>query len=201
MKKITFFIALLTVSLGFSQNLVTNGDFETVYAGEWTGNGTGQTRVDDGTGNFVNQAILSAANEVWQTTLQQLIPLTNGTSYDMSFDAYVVGNPTKDIIAGIGQNSGSFENNQITASLTNTSQNFSTTFVVDWDDSCCGTRVFFDLDGAGDTGWEIYIDNVSVTESTLGVEDYQLIDIRTYPNPTRDSRTVKTKKEIMSSIQ
>ncbi len=36
--------------------------------------------------------------------------------------------------------------------------------------------------------------------TTLGIENNELIDFNTYPNPTQESWTVKTKSEIMSSI-
>ena len=35
----------------------------------------------------------------------------------------------------------------------------------------------------------------------MGIQDYQLIEFSSYPNPTRDSWTVKTKNNKMSSIQ
>ena len=36
---------------------------------------------------------------------------------------------------------------------------------------------------------------------TLGIEDYQLIKFSSYPNPTQDSWTVKTKDQIINTVQ
>jgi len=85
MKKITFLFILLITSLGFSQEILINGDFETGSAApDWAGNGAGANVADDGTGsNFVNAAVVTGSAEVWQTNLQQVIALTEGETYEL----------------------------------------------------------------------------------------------------------------------
>lgn len=205
MKKITFLFVLLITSLGFSQTeLVTNGDFETALGTppEWTGNGDGLNLVDDGTGNFVNEALVGAAAEVWQTNLQQLITLTQDESYDVSFDASI-DSGTASIIAGIGENAGDFLNSSETVALTTTLTTFTYTLDANWANvGVNGSRVFFDMGGVDKNGRTITIDNVSVQVAAVaGVEDSQLIEFDTYPNPTRDSWTIKTKSKEMISVQ
>ena len=52
-------------------------------------------------------------------------------------------------------------------------------------------------------GTTFYVDDITAVagSSLLGIQDYQLIEFSSYPNPTRDSWTVKTKNNKMSSIQ
>ena len=66
--------------------------------------------------------------------------------------------------------------------------------MVDWGD---GTGV---NQGSFDQVETYLVDDISVGATVLGIEDYQLINFSSYPNPTRDSWTVKTKNEKMSSI-
>lgn len=169
MKKITFFIALLTISLGFSQNLLTNGDFEN-GSSPWTGNndsnGTGysNTVVDDGTGNFVNSALVDTAPNSWQVNLAQVLTLNQGQTYELSYDAYVdSGSAT--ILTGVAENFGGFAGGDTASpTFTETSQNFTHTLTFNNATTTNG-RVFFDLGGTANQGTIIFIDNVSLTEA------------------------------------
>ncbi|MBT8245054.1 MAG: T9SS type A sorting domain-containing protein [Winogradskyella sp.] len=165
MKKITFFIALLTISLGFSQELVTNGDFEAGSA-PWGGNSDGGTNInviDDGTGNFVNAAIIVNAADTWRVNLQQVLDLTQGQGYELSYDAYVDAG-TATMIAGISENFGGFGGAPtFNPALTTTSQTFTHTMTFN-NASTTNGRVFFDMGGTANSGKTIYIDNVSLTE-------------------------------------
>ena len=76
MKKITLFITLLICSIGFSQNLVTNGDFQTGVAAPWYNNAANV--VDLGGGTFVNQANVLAAGPAYTVNLSQDVALNNG---------------------------------------------------------------------------------------------------------------------------
>jgi endoglucanase len=165
MKKITFLIFLLITSLGFSQELVSNGDFETGDATGWVGNGNSPNVVDDGSGtNYVNAALVGAAAEAWQTSLAQALALTEDQAYELSFDAYVDAG-TATMIAGIGQNGGSFLSSNATPTITTTPTPFSYIFTANWDTVTNGSRVFFDMGGTANNGITIYIDNVSLVES------------------------------------
>ena len=167
MKKITFLFILLITSLGFSQEILINGDFETGSAApDWAGNGAGANVADDGSGsNFVNAAVVTGSAEVWQTNLQQVIALTEGETYELSFDAYATANST--IIAGIGKNGGDFANSADNPALTTTSQNFSYILTANFNTVADGSRVFFDMGGAANNdGRTIFIDNVSLMVSS-----------------------------------
>jgi len=48
----------------------------------------------------------------------------------------------------------------------------------------------------------VYVDNIYVYKGTpLGLNDFDLVSFKVFPNPAQDSWTVKTKNENMSSIQ
>ncbi len=85
-------MVLLIASLGFSQELVTNGDFETGVAGDWYSGGDNSVDiVDDGsTTNFVHQVNVMVANagEPWRVNLSQIVALSDNTAYTLTFDAY-----------------------------------------------------------------------------------------------------------------
>jgi endoglucanase len=102
MKKITFLLSLMTSTLGFAQNLVTNGDFQTGAAAPWYNNAANV--VDLGGGNFVNQANVLGAGNPWDVNLSQEVLLEDGKTYRFTFDAFtdaVTGSRT--IVAGLGQ--------------------------------------------------------------------------------------------------
>ena len=159
MKKITLLIFLLISSVGFSQNLVTNGDFQTGVATPWTGGAANV--VDLGGSNFVNQAQVAAAGNPWDVNLSQNITLLNGKTYVLSFDAFtdnITG--TRTMIAGLGQNGAPYSSLSANPALTATKQNFSYKFTINYGDAV-GDRVLFDM---GAQKGFVFIDNVSVTE-------------------------------------
>lgn len=48
----------------------------------------------------------------------------------------------------------------------------------------------------------VYVDNIYVYKGNpLGLNDFDLVSFKVYPNPARDSWTIRTKNEDMSSIQ
>ncbi|PWH83925.1 hypothetical protein DIS18_05065 [Algibacter marinivivus] len=160
MKKITFLTFLLITSLGFSQNLLTNGDFETGVATPWGGNAANP--VDDGSGsNYVNEANIMTAGNPWDVSLSQGdLSLVDGQTYTLSFDAYTATGTTRDIIAGIGQDSGAFSANTVTTSLTDAVTTFSYDLVANYGSAgAMNSRVVFDM--GAETGF-VFIDNVSL---------------------------------------
>lgn len=165
MKKITFLIVLLITSFGFSQEILIDGDFESGSAApNWAGNGAGANVVDDGSGtNFVNAALVGAGANVWETNLQQVVTLTQGQAYELSYDAYVsTGSAT--MISGIAENFGGFGGGgTATPTLSVTSQSFTHTLTFNNPTTANG-RVFFDMGGTANSGKTIYIDNVSLIE-------------------------------------
>ena len=86
MKKITLLFTLQITSIGFGQNLLTNGDFEN-GATAWGGNAF--NAVDDGSGtNKRNEANITTAGNPWDVSLNQPVTLVAGTTYVLSYTAY-----------------------------------------------------------------------------------------------------------------
>ena len=159
MKKITFLLTLITASLGFAQNLVTNGDFQTGSAAPWYNNAANV--VDLGGGNFVNEANIGAAGNPWDVNLSQDVVLEDGKTYRFTFDAYtdlITGSRT--IIAGLGQNNAPYAALTYTPTLTSTPQTFSYDITINYGNTVTD-RVIFDMGAA--VGY-VFIDNVSVVE-------------------------------------
>lgn len=159
MKKITFLMCLLITSIGFSQELVTNGDFESGIA-PWYGNAA--NAVDDGSGNFVNEANILAAGTPFSVNLSQEVILENGMSYELVFDAYTDATTgTRSMVVGLGQAAAPFTALTQDPVLTDVPQTFSYTFTINYGDAVAD-RVIFDM--GAETGF-VFIDNVSVQET------------------------------------
>jgi hypothetical protein len=168
MKKITLLIIALISCLGFSQNLVTNGDFQTGVATPWTGNAANV--VDLGAANFVNQANVTAAGNPWDVNLSQNINLVSGKTYKLTFDAFTdTATGTRTILSGLGQNNAPYNSSTSTTTLTSTLQTFTYLITITYGDAV-GDRVLFDM-GAG-TGY-VFIDNVSVVEVLPLIQDFE----------------------------
>lgn len=170
MKKITILFLLFISSLSFSQNLVTNGDFQTGTATPWYGNASNV--VDLGGGNFVNQANVTTAGNPWDVNLSQVVVLQSGLTYQLSFDAFTDATTgSRTIITGLGQDNAPYASLTQTTTLTSTSQTFTYQFTINYGDAV-SDRVIFDLGAA--TGF-VFIDNVSVVEVTTtcnnGIQD------------------------------
>lgn len=159
MKKITFLLSLLTCSLAFAQNLVTNGDFQSGASTPWTGNAANV--VDLGGGNFVNQANVAVAGDPWNVNLSQVVLLENGKTYTFTFDAFTdATTSSRTIISGLGQNGAPFGAVTNTTTLTSSLQTFTYQITINYGDAV-PDRVIFDMGAA--TGY-VFIDNVSVVE-------------------------------------
>ncbi len=170
MKKITFLLSLMLCSLGFSQNLVTNGDFQTGTAAPWYNNAANV--VDLGGGNFVNQANVGGAGNPWDVNLSQDVLLDNGKTYTFTFDAFTDATTgTRTIIAGLGQNNTPYSSLTNITTLTSSVQTFTYQITINYGNAV-PDRVIFDLGAAA--GY-VFIDNVSVVEvvnpCTNGIQD------------------------------
>ena len=158
MKKITF-LTLLSVVVGFSQNLVTNGDFQTGVAAPWYNNAANV--VDLGGGTYVNQANVTGVGPAYAVNLSQEIVLVNTKTYQLTFDAYTdVTTGSRTMIVGLGQTNAPYAALTSTPTLTSVSQTFSYQYPINYGDAVTD-RVIFDMGAA--TGY-VFIDNVSVVE-------------------------------------
>ncbi|NNC49557.1 MAG: T9SS type A sorting domain-containing protein [Flaviramulus sp.] len=214
MKKITYLFVLLAVSLGYSQQVLQE-DFEgtapTVNGFEGLGSATVTT---DPQGDIAFELISAASGQGWQGAelifQNNLIDLTS----DLTVSADVYSTSAFNAFAKVEDkvNSTAPPSASSTAHTGSGWENITWTFNQGIDGTVTANGEYSQIaffpfwNGAGwDTpvdGFTFYVDNVTaVSGATLGVEDYQLIDFSTYPNPTRDSWTVKTKNKVMSSIQ
>ena len=171
MKKITLLLFTLLISvLGFSQNLVTNGNFQTGVATPWYGNAANVQ--DLGGGNWVNQANVVTANPTapYVVNLSQEILLTSGKTYRFKFDAFTDATTgTRTIIAGLGQAGDPYLNSTSTVTLTSTLQTFTYDITITYGNAV-NDRVIFDMGAA--TGF-VFIDNVSVVEVLPLIQDFE----------------------------
>jgi len=170
MKKITFLLSLMFCSLSFSQNLVTNGDFQTGTAAPWYNNAANV--VDLGVGVWVNQANVVAAGNAYDANLSQIISLNSGSTYRLTFDAFTdTATNSRTMIVGLGQSASPWAALTSTTTLTSTLQTFTYQYTINYGDAV-PDRVIFDMGAA--TGY-VFIDNVSVVQvvSTCnnGVQD------------------------------
>ena len=159
MKKVVFICFLMVVTIGFSQNLLTNGDFETGASTPWGGNSQGGTNlnvIDDGTGNFVNETLITAAStDVWRVSLDQAVTLTEGESYILSFVASADTDRT--ITAGLGKSGGDFFANTVMPTITTTPTLYTFTIAANFNTITDGSRVLFDLAASSGT---VTLDNI-----------------------------------------
>ena len=154
--------AVTEVVLGSSldpTNLVTNGDFQTGVATPWFGNGANP--VDLGGGTFFNEVNVTEAGTPFSVNLSQVISLNSGSTYTLTFDAFTDNTTgSRTMVAGLGQNGGSFASLTETVNLIPTAQTFTYTFTINYGDTV-DDRVLFDM--GADTGF-VFINNVSVQE-------------------------------------
>ncbi len=168
MKKITYLFTFLISITGFSQNLVTNGDFQTGTAAPWTGNAANV--VDLGASNWVNQANVTVAGNPWDANLSQVVNLTSGKIYKLKFDAFTAAaTGTRTLISGLGQTAAPFVSLTSTSVLTATPQTFSFDITINYGEAVTD-RVIFDMGNA--TGF-VFIDNVSVVEVMPLIQNFE----------------------------
>ena len=209
MKKITLLLSLMLSTLSFSQ-IVTNGNFQTGTAAPWYGNAANV--VDLGGSNFVNRAQVLAAGNAFDVNLSQIVNLTSGLTYQLSYVAYTdLTTGTRTMIAGLGQSASPWTAITATATLTSTPQTFTHQFTINYGEAVTD-RVIFDMGAA--IGF-VFIDDVVVVAVTNtcnnGVQDGTETGIDcggfcppcvaspTSPAPTPPNRPVADVKSIYSN--
>ena len=140
--------------VSFDDGLLTNGDFE-AGATSWI---NVVNVIDDG-GNMVNFADVAVAGNPFAVNLSQVVPITQGNTYEISFKAKSDRNRT--IIAGIGLNGGDFSNTAEVVNLTTELQTFTLTQTATFGDA--NSRVLFDM---GAEVGQVTLDDVALFDVT-----------------------------------
>lgn len=165
MKKITILLACLVVSIGFSQELLTNGDFQDGGSGApwYSGGDNNPIEVVDQGGNFVFRANVTSVTDVWRVNLSQVVALTDNANYELTFDAFTdEATGTRSMDVSLGQAAAPFATSAAVAPvLTSTPQTFTYTLTASFDtnNGGSGSRLLFDM---GDEVGFVFIDNVSL---------------------------------------
>ncbi len=138
-----------------TEGLLTNGDFELGDDGSWFGNAL---NIQTEGGNSFNFADVATAGNAFDVNLSQGVPIIQGQTYVLTFEASTSTGNTRSILAGIGLNEGDFTSATETVNLTETIQ----TFVLELTATEFGSansRVLFDM--GAETGI-VVIDNVTL---------------------------------------
>ncbi|NAS11475.1 carbohydrate binding domain-containing protein [Poritiphilus flavus] len=151
-------VTIPTPGPGFDSGLLTNGDFEN-GVDPWIGNGA---NIDTDGGNSFNFVNVETAGNAFDVNLSQVVEITQGTNYILTFDAS--SDRERTMLAGIGLNEAPFTNTAPSVDLTTTTQ----TFILQLSAADFGganSRVLFDM--GADVG-VVVIDNVSLVEGGDG---------------------------------
>ena len=142
----------------FDSGLLTDGGFEDA-SDAWSGNALNPQPEDGNATNTVNFAEVGAAGDPFAVNLSQMVEITQGRNYTLSFDAKSDGNRT--ILAGIGLNEEPFTNFTETINLTADFQTFTVTAPAA-NFGGLNSRILFDM--GAETG-QVIIDNVKLVDA------------------------------------
>ncbi len=164
----TFTFLLISFCLTAQVNLLTDGDFEANNAANvWTVDP--EIRLENN--NYFFFADVITAGNPWDTQLSQLVSLTRGATYTLSFEASTSMGNTRTIIAGIAQSEAPYASATETVTLSSTNETFTYDFIASF---AAPHRVLFDM--GADTGI-VVIDNVSlVVKDITGAENNVLLE-------------------------
>ena len=152
MKKLFLLIFLMTISLGQSQNVITNGDFENGATG-WTFGSPGT--VASGEAYYSGSAL---AGNPWDTELKQTgKSFTGGATYTLTFRARAAADRNMSVNI---QNTNIWNDQfRTTVALTTTMTTYSYVFVATSTNS--NAQLNFHMAAQGSTA-AVYIDDVSI---------------------------------------
>jgi len=143
-------------STGFDDGLLTNGNFEAGVS-PWIGNAANVTAellgCNASQANFAN---VEAAGNSFDVNLSQVVAITQGETYTLTFKAK--SDVSRTILAGIGLNEAPWTNTAESVSLTTDWQTYTLVHTANFDSA--NSRVLFDM--GADTG-VVIIDEVSLT--------------------------------------
>jgi hypothetical protein len=204
MKKFTLlFLTLLISSIGFSQNLVVNGDFQTGAIGDlvesWAGY-KNRIAIDDITTSNVGQI------ENSDGSLFQLIDVTAGETYDVSFKYRWLssGDASKVVLTarvkdelGTGKPNLNFTDNTSGFTFnTGLDEWFEASFSVTIPSGVAQIRLLFFKENGNKP---VNLDDVSFTKaSTTSVDDLKQFNFSVYPNPASNNLNLSASKNIDS---
>ncbi|MEM9363743.1 MAG: PKD domain-containing protein [Bacteroidota bacterium] len=148
----------------FDSGLLANGDFEDGGAPWFTNFGDNMPEIREAGGNNFFFANVETADPMqpFLVNLSQVVEITQGTNYILTFDAS--SDQARTILAGIGLNEAPFSSSSPEVTLTTTTQTF-TLQLTAGDFGGANSRVLFDMAGAEGT---VVIDNVSLVEGGDG---------------------------------
>jgi hypothetical protein len=163
MKKITLLITLLISFFGFSQNLITNGDFA---------NGTTNWTLDGGGAVVSGEAFFStssAAGDPWATQLVQgSIPFTAAAQYRLTFKSRAVAN--RNITVAI-QNPGAWTDQfRQNFAITTTMQTYTATFSAA--STFATAQIAFMLGSLGSTAG-VYFDDITLVKLMPLIQNFE----------------------------
>lgn len=140
--------------------LIINGDFENGSQGWIQGvndNNPAPVVTENGNSFYEVNITNPNPNQPFLVNLSQKLPIVQGQTYVLTFDAW--SNTNRTLIAGIGLSGGDFSNDVQTVNLTSTQQQFQLT-LSSQNFGAPDARVLFDSNGAAGL---VRIDNVSLT--------------------------------------
>jgi len=203
MKKITFLIALLSISLSFGQNLIVNGDFETGSPGDpvpdWGGFKNRIANDDIITPDKVGQV------ENGDGSLFQEVSVTPGETYNVTFDYRWLGSggATGSALTVRVKEVGNLANNlDLIGGTTSNGYTLNTTvdqwfngsFSVLIPSGITGVRLLF---FKPNDNKPINLNDVSIElDPTASLDDLKLFNFTAYPNPTKDVINIAASQTI-----
>lgn len=188
MKKITFLLVLLTTTLSFGQNLLTNGDFETGSVDPWTGY-KNQVVTDD------LSSSLSGNINNGDGSLIQTFTVVPGEKYDVAFSYrwVLAGGADMTVRVKDGSSGGSDLGTYVLSTVVDTWHNDGAFSFTAPTGVTTARVIFFKANG----NRPLRIDDVSVTlDATASIEDLEQFSFKSYPNPTNDYVRLSAAKNI-----
>ena len=219
MKKITFLIALiLTATISFGQNLLSNGGFEGLTAGALTGTSTpwqspsgGVSIINDNTISYSGDQFVIMNNDF--RNLRQSITAVNGTEYTVTFwyqftmPVGQITDPDDGMYISIRQDTGGNGTQfnpvvgiYIDPSIVNNTTWYQATFNF----TATQTNLLFfvgkqatNADGDGGLNNSVRLDDFSIIATpTASINDLLKFNFKSSPNPAKDYINLSASKAI-----